>query len=282
MSFSVRLSKNLITEDLIRRFAPFKQKECRLPDCAVRLLDASAEVPAGASILLERCLSDPRTRQVNEYRFTPCEDGVLIAEDRPIRVWVHDAWRQIDAFVEPPMQLSPGLHTLMMRAYQYTALHAGALLMHAAAVVYDDQGILFCGVPGAGKSTQARLWERTFGAQTINNDQPCIIYEDGRALVSGTPWSGKEPCYTNLCVPVRAVVFVEKSPEDRVEMLNHAEAYSLLYLNEYVIPIQPETEAVYAAAIEKLTRAVPICRQFCTMTENAPRTLRAFLDAGQE
>lgn len=216
--------------------------------------------------------------RINEFRFSPCEDGVLIQNDALSFAWIHDQWKRIDMLVRHPLQHTPAFHALMMRAYQYTALHAGGLLIHAAAVTHQGSGILFCGVPGAGKSTQARLWESTFDAETINNDQPCIVYEGEKAYVSGSPWSGKEPCYKNLCVPVKAIVFVEKSPENRIAPILPAEAYSLLYLNEYVIPVQPETEAAYKTAITRLLQAVPVYRQFCTMTEDAPNTLRTFLE----
>ena len=286
MSFSVFLPEKLITQTLIRRFAPFRTKECRLPDCAVQIYTdvncagflsenpafsvCKAQLDAGASL--------PDELPVGEYFYAPCADGALIWEDGDILVWIHNEYRQMDVVLKEPKQYSQSLHALMMRAYQYTALYGGGLLMHAAAIACRGHGLLFCGVPGAGKSTQARLWEQVFGAEAINNDQPCIVYENEKALVSGTPWSGKEPCYKNLCVPVRAVVLVEKSAVERIEPVSRAEAYGLLSLHEYVVPVQPEIEALYDAAVEKLVKTVPVFRQYCTKTEAAPRALSAYLN----
>lgn len=288
MSFSVYLPEKLITRELIRRFAPFKTKECKLPDCAVQIYTDSncagflSENPA-FSVCKEKLdagLPLPDEMSVGEYFYAPCTDGVLIREVKgnDILVWIHDRFRRMDVVLKEPEQYSQSLHALMLRAYQYTALYGGGLMMHSAAIAYCGQGILFCGVPGAGKSTQARLWEQVYGAEAINNDQPCILYEDGTALVSGTPWSGKEPCYKNLCVPVRAIILVEKAPSERIEPVSRAEAYGLLSLHEYVVPVQPETEAHYDAAVEKLVNAVPVYRQYCTKTETAARTLFAYLD----
>lgn len=286
MSFSVFLPEKLITQALIRRFAPFKTKECKLPGCDVQIYtDANcagflSENPAFSACKqkLDAGAFLPGELRVGEYCYAPCADGVLIREDGAILVWIHDRFRRMDVVLKEPKQYSQSLHALMMRAYQYTALCGGGLLMHSAAVAYRGQGLLFCGVPGAGKSTQARLWEQVYGAEAINNDQPCIVYEDGKALVSGTPWSGKEPCYKNLCVPARAIVLVEKSNAERIEPVSRAEAYGLLSLHEYVVPLQPEIEALYDAAVEKLVKAVPVYRQFCTKTEAAPRTLHAYLN----
>ena len=283
MSFSVYLPEKLITRELIRRFAPFRTKECKLPACAVQIYTDSncagflSENPAFSVCKeqLESGIPLPDELPVGEYCYAPCADGALIWENGEILVWIHDQYRQMDVVLKEPMQYSQSLHALMMRAYQYTALYGGGLLMHSAAVAYRGQGILFCGVPGAGKSTQARLWERVCGAEAINNDQPCIVYEDGKALVSGTPWSGKEPCYKNLCVPVRAVVLVDKSDADRIEPVPPAEAYGLLRMHEYVVPVQPEIEAMYNAA-------VPVFRQFCTKTEGAPLALYAYLNNSEK
>ena len=288
MSFSVYLPEKLITRELIRRFAPFKTKECKLPDCVVQIYTDSncagflTENPAFSVCkeTLDAELPLPDELPAGEYFFAPCADGVLIRESKStdILVWIHDRFRQMDIVLKEPKQYSQAFHALMLRGYQYTALYGGGLMMHSAAVAYRGQGVLFCGVPGAGKSTQARLWEKVYGAEAINNDQPCIVYEDGKAFVSGTPWSGKEPCYKNLCVPVRSIVLVEKSNVDRIEPVSRAEAYGLLSLHEYVVPVQPETEALYDAAVEHLVNAVPVCRQYCTTTETAPQTLHGYLN----
>lgn len=288
MSFSVFLPEKLITQTLIRRFAPFKTKECKLPDCVVQIYtDVNcagflSENPA-FSVCKEELDADlPLSGELpaGEYFYAPCADGVLIREikSNDILVWIHDRFRRMEVVLKEPKQHSQSLHALMMRAYQYTALYGGGLLMHSAAIACQGQGILFCGVPGAGKSTQARLWERVYCAEAINNDQPCILYENEKAYVNGTPWSGKEPCYKNLCVPVRAIVLVEKSDDDRIEPVSRAEAYGLLSLHEYVVPVYPEIEALYGAAVEKLVNTVPVYRQFCTKTEAAPRALHAYLN----
>lgn len=286
MSFSVSLPEKLITHSLIRRFAPFKTKDCELPGCAVQIysdLNCAgflAENPAFSLCKQQLAIGKtlPGELLVGEYRYAPCADGAIIWDNGDILVWIHDSFCRMDVLLKEPMQHSERLHALMMRAYQYTALLGGGLLMHSAAIAYEGQGILFCGVPGAGKSTQARLWEQVYGAEAINNDQPCIVYRDGCAYVSGTPWSGKEPCYKNLCVPSRAIVLVEKSLSERIEPVSAAQAYGLLRLHEYIVPIQPELEALYDAAVEQLVRSVPVYRQYCTKTEAAPQTLHRFLN----
>lgn len=273
-----------MSDGLFKRFGPFI-KGCELPKCVIRIFETTEDAgflfEGPAFSVFSDAVSNEGSQcvfRVNEYRFAPCGDGVAVWCDQPVWAWVHDGFSYIEVVVKRPFQLTEGFFAVIMRAYQYAALHGGALLMHSAAVAYGGEGLLFCGVPGAGKSTQAKLWRGHLGAEAINNDQPCIVYKAGRAFVSGSPWSGKEPCYKNLCVPARAIVFVEKSAENRIEKVSSAEAYGLLYLNEYVVPVRPETEREYDAAIRRLVSCVPVLRQYCTKTEEAPATLAAFLE----
>lgn len=285
MSLKLHVSPGLNIPYFDLRYAPFQAAACALPDCHLYIHDYSecagflSKNPAFSVYVNSDSDGGGQdgTQVIGDYYLTPCGDGVAIRLDELIWVWVHEAWKRIDVVLDKIMLPSPNLHALIMRGYQYAAIHAGAILLHAAAIAWEGRGILFCGVPGAGKSTQARLWEGVYGVEAINNDQPCVIFRDGKPIVSGTPWSGKEPCYKTLKVPVRALVFVEKSPTDRVEPVSLAEAFSLLYLNEYVFPFRDETEAAYSAVLEKLVQTVPVYRQFCTMTEQAPRALHAAL-----
>ena len=167
----------------------------------------------------------------------------------------------------------PTLSQVIVRAYSYVAIFNNSLIIHAGATVYNKNGILFCGVPGAGKSTQCRLWEQVYRSTPLNNDQPFIFWENGQPMVHGTPWSGKEPCYKNEYYPIKAIVFVEKSPEDRVEKLRPIEAFALLQLNNYLVPVADGVEEKQIAVVEHLAMTVPVYRQYCTKTETAPKTL---------
>ena len=192
---------------------------------------------------------------------------------------LNDDFTHAEVYCPDEMSQTQRFHIsyILMLAYKYTMIANGGFIIHSSTAVFGSECICFCGLSGAGKSTQTTLWEKHLKTWSINYDQPCILFHDGRYLVHGSPWSGKEPCYSSACVPVRAIVFVEKSPEDRVEPIPKKEAFSLLYLNEYVISVQPDTEAVYEAAIQKLVMSVPVYRQFCTKTTNAPRVLHDFL-----
>lgn len=275
----MQLSQHYIYEkhtvDFHDRLAPFADGGS-LPDCVIDLYEKADGKTVFADSAFSRYIDAgelPGAVTAGDYSFAPCGDGIAVRDSRCALVWVHDSYRKIDAVIHKTDIYAPILAQVLMQAYRYTLLFAGGLLVHSACVVKDGGAVLFCGVPGAGKSTQARLWEQVLGAEALNNDQTAVLWDKETVLAHGTPWSGKEPCYKNEGYPLRAIVFVEKSPTNRVELLRPAEGFGLLYLNNYAVPARDGIEEAYSAAVEKLTQSVPIYRQYCTMTETAPKTL---------
>ena len=92
-----------------------------------------------------------------------------------------------------------------------------AIAIHSSVIVKDDCGVLCLGESGTGKSTHTRLWrENIDGARLLNDDSPIIRVIDGKAIVYGSPWSGKTHCYVNKCVPVRALMRLSQAPHNKI------------------------------------------------------------------
>lgn len=101
-------------------------------------------------------------------------------------------------------------------------------LFHAAAVSVDGRGYMFLGKSGTGKSTHARLWLQNIpGTELMNDDNPAVrVKADGTAVVYGTPWSGKTPCYRNICAPIGGIVLLSQAPYNRITRLTGIGAYA--------------------------------------------------------
>ena len=96
----------------------------------------------------------------------------------------------------------------------------GAIAIHSSVVVKEHQGVLCLGESGTGKSTHTRLWrENIEDARLLNDDSPIIRVIDGKAIVYGSPWSGKTPCYVNKHVPVRALMRLSQAPHNKIYRL---------------------------------------------------------------
>ncbi len=83
-------------------------------------------------------------------------------------------------------------------------LLTGALVLHAAGIVYEGKGYLFFGPSGAGKTTISRLWARS-GASLINDDRVAVYRDKGVWTVTATPWHGEDPRVHNIHVPLHGV-----------------------------------------------------------------------------
>lgn len=102
----------------------------------------------------------------------------------------------------------------------------GGFYLHSSAVVLDGKAYLFSGPSRVGKSTHTRQWQALFGpdARVINDDKPAIRRIDGRWIVYGTPWCGKDGINENTSAPLAGVCFLKKASHNRIRRLEPLEA----------------------------------------------------------
>ncbi len=68
----------------------------------------------------------------------------------------------------------------------YAAMMNNGVMIHASAVNYNNDGYLFCGFSGRGKTTISRLFSDS-GAQLINDDRIIIRKQNGDFVAYNTP-----------------------------------------------------------------------------------------------
>ena len=104
-----------------------------------------------------------------------------------------------------------------------------AIAIHSSAIECEGRVVLFLGESGTGKSTHTRLWrEHITGARLLNDDSPIVRFIDGKAIIYGSPWSGKTPCYKNMQVPLKAVVRLSQAPYNKIARLAPLQAFASL------------------------------------------------------
>lgn len=155
------------------------------------------------------------------------------------------------------------------QAFRYRAIWCNCFMMHASSVIFRNEGILFCGVSGAGKSTQAGLWEKYKYAKVMNYDQNCIIIQRDEISIHGSPWAGKENIFLNCSVPLKAILFIKKSSQNLVTRVSFGEAFSLIYLYNYLYPINELIESKYQQLIIDLVSRIPVYRLECDTSAGA-------------
>lgn len=103
------------------------------------------------------------------------------------------------------------------------------VLIHSSTVVHQGKAILCLGESGTGKSTHTRLWlSHIPDSHLLNDDSPILAFENGEAVVYGSPWSGKTHCYHQLRFPLAAALRLSQAPYNKIHRLGILEAFSSL------------------------------------------------------
>ena len=126
-------------------------------------------------------------------------------------------------------QRNYGLNNALMMAYAFASADQYTMLMHASVIRHQGKGYLMTAPSGTGKSTHTRLWyDNILGCDLMNDDNPVVRIVDGEAIVYGSPWSGKTPCYRNIQAPVGGIVRIQQRPENTIRKFSSLEAFSNL------------------------------------------------------
>lgn len=166
-----------------------------------------------------------------------------------------------------------GLNRAVMLMYALSTAKMGTVQFHASVVEHHGEAYLFLGRSGTGKSTHSQLWiKNILGTRLVNDDCPVVrINSDGNAIVYGSPWSGKTPCYRNVSYPIRAIVDLDQAPHNKICRLSPPDAYATL------IPSitgkrwdKDQADRLHATEVA-LIKAVSFWHLYCRPDEEAAR-----------
>lgn len=152
--------------------------------------------------------------------------------------------------------------------FEAMLIRKNRLCLHASCVDTDSGGLLFSGVSGIGKSTQANLWCEYRNARQINGDRPILqIEQNCRAW--GSPYAGSSRCYVNASTGVSAILMLEKSPKCELRRLSVNEAFRAVWqgLTMYSYDRSFVEEAYRLTAL--LISDVPVYHFACTPDKSA-------------
>jgi len=123
------------------------------------------------------------------------------------------------------------INNAAMLLYAFSTVSCDTLEFHASVIENDGKAYLFLGRSGTGKSTHSSLWIKYIeGSELMNDDNPIVrICPDGIVRAYGSPWSGKTPCYRNVCAPVGAFVQIRQHPENIIRRQKIVQGYSSLF-----------------------------------------------------
>ena len=161
----------------------------------------------------------------------------------------------------------------MMYPFEGRILYRGGFVLHGAAVEFNGKGIIFTGVSGAGKTTQAHLWQRFRNAIIINGDCPAIRMENGIPYLYGTPWCGTSGESINRRTHLSAVVAVKQGETNSIRELNGTPAYLALLANIFHSCFDKEAVELSIANLERIVKQIRVYELTCTISEAAVEIL---------
>lgn len=168
-------------------------------------------------------------------------------------------------------------HLLACIGSEELFLRFGRSVLHSSCVEYDGSAILFSGVSGIGKSTQASLWEKYAGAAVRNGDRNLIFNKNGIEYACGLPYAGTSGICTNFELPIRAVVTLGQSTENTIRRLPEKDAATRL-LSQLPVP-QWSAEDIARAmdAAFRIAANVPVYELECLPDRSAVELLQKTL-----
>ena len=145
-----------------------------------------------------------------------------------------------------------------------------AFLLHAALISCDGEGYAFAARSGVGKSTHIGLWRKVFGdrVRVINGDKPIIRFTEEGILAYGTPWNGKEGFGENDRCPLRALGFLDRATDNKIEAIAVEEATMRLFPQVF-LPTDPSAMEKTLDLVDRFVNGVSFHHLYCNMEEEA-------------
>lgn len=154
--------------------------------------------------------------------------------------------------------------------YTYLLTQNG-IMLHSSAIIYKGGAYLFSADSGTGKSTHTGIWQRVFGediVQILNDDKPAIRIIDGKTFAYGTPWSGKHDISINTSVPLKAIVFLERSENNWIRPATSKEAVNG-FMPQTTSKLSNKYINCLFEMLDKVLKIVPIYKMGCNMEDEA-------------
>ena len=160
------------------------------------------------------------------------------------------------------------LELFMAGFYSYIS-KMETLLLHASAVTYHGESIVFVAPSGTGKTTQAELWNSYRDALILNGDKVFLKQETDGIHAWGSPWKGSSPYACNKSAPVRAIIVLEQGKENKIRKLTGIEAMSRFVPHVFFPQWDESCEAAVLSFLDIVMKEVDIYLLSCLPEEGS-------------
>ncbi|MBR1442769.1 MAG: hypothetical protein IJ583_04470 [Firmicutes bacterium] len=161
-------------------------------------------------------------------------------------------------------------------------LQYDGFMLHSSTVVLNNEAYMFSAPSGTGKSTHTQLWLKEFGdkAYILNDDKPAIRFFNDGIYAYGTPWSGKTDQNVNKKVPVKAIIFIERSENNHIEKMGATETLKMLLYQGFRSRGKTGTEN-FLDMSEKIVNKIGVYKLGCNISREAVLTVYNEINGGK-
>ena len=133
------------------------------------------------------------------------------------------------------------------------------VVIHAAAVRWNDRAYLICAASGTGKSTQASMLQSLHPGEfsVICGDRPILQFHEKEIWVHPSPWNGKENWYGAEAAPLAGLVLLERGEQNSICALSNRDAALPFYMQFIQTYWRIENICKIAELETRLLQAVP-------------------------
>ena len=227
--------------------------------------------------------------RLKDYRSNAAADHLILTDDTDIAEYLDRQKRRLSG-MKVRTEENPEAGLIYDKLASALPLHQ-AILLHGAAIVFDQKAFVFTGPSGIGKSTQAGLWKKVFGerVQILNGDRTVIRKGSGSDtgfLVCGFPWGGKENWQMRMKAPLSAVILLDQASDNRAFELSKEKAWEASVRQAFIPLEDTGISGMALDLIRNICENVPFFKLDCTPDERAVHccyTLlaeRGFLETG--
>lgn len=189
---------------------------------------------------------------------------------------------QIRYLLQKQKYLSEWNNVFFHIGWEQILSYENRVILHASCIQTPLGGILFSGVSGIGKSTQAKLWCKYAKSRLINGDRTIIGKEDGCWMGYGSPYAGSSRCWRDEKCKIRAIVMLRKANLCSIKKMSALRAFQQLFggttINNWDSGF---VERVCDLELE-LVNQIPVYELYCTPNEEAVKLLWSVLEGGIE
>lgn len=169
------------------------------------------------------------------------------------------------------------LYNILERVFRIALVFNNGFAIHASSIVHEGYGLAFSAESGTGKSTHTELWMKNYpGTYILNDDAPAFRLMDGEWYMYGTPWAGTTGINANVGVPLKALVFLERSETNTIRDASTLETIRRLF-EAIIHPMSDEITDIVFTSVSSFIANARVCVLGCNISDEAPQTVKNYL-----